>query len=206
MIHDWRMIPKRQKRRITVWHMKLFAITPVTNLHGWVPGQKDLCSLGAEDSSYVLLAPRISRRSLTPDHQIGRLPPHRRGHQPNIYVYVPSFSREWYLQSTANLDGTRWPGPLNQDVLLFDVMSCEVCFAIAIRSLSPHFPSYTHQLWLFSRNAEEEKRMKVSNIPTWSRMLLIHWPIIWGLKYLLSLQASTPSVFCKDDDSRDSAL
>ena len=31
--------------------LKLFSVTPVTGLRGRVPGQKELCSLGSEDST-----------------------------------------------------------------------------------------------------------------------------------------------------------
>ena len=40
-----------QKRHIKLLHIKLFAVAPVTGPPGRVSGQKDLCSLGSEDST-----------------------------------------------------------------------------------------------------------------------------------------------------------
>ena len=40
-----------QKRHIKLCHTKLCPVTPVTGLPGRVPGQRDLCSLGSDDST-----------------------------------------------------------------------------------------------------------------------------------------------------------
>ena len=42
---------REQKRHIKLLHMKLFPVAPVTGPPGQVSGQKDLCSLGSEDST-----------------------------------------------------------------------------------------------------------------------------------------------------------
>ena len=43
---------REKKRHIRLLHIKLFFVTPgVTGLPGRVPGRKDLCSLGSEDST-----------------------------------------------------------------------------------------------------------------------------------------------------------
>ena len=42
---------REQKRHIKLLHIKLFPVAPVTGPPGRVSGQKDLCSLGSEDST-----------------------------------------------------------------------------------------------------------------------------------------------------------
>ena len=42
---------REQKRHIKLLHIKLFPVAPVTSPPGRVSGQKDLCSLGSEDST-----------------------------------------------------------------------------------------------------------------------------------------------------------
>ena len=42
---------REQKRHIKLWHIKLCPVTSVTGPPGRVSGQKDLCSLGSEDST-----------------------------------------------------------------------------------------------------------------------------------------------------------
>ena len=42
---------REQKRHIKLWHTKLCPVTLVTGSPGRVSGQKDLCSLGSEDST-----------------------------------------------------------------------------------------------------------------------------------------------------------
>ena len=44
-------IAREQKRHIKLLHIKLFPVAPVTGPPGRVSGQKDLCSLGSEDST-----------------------------------------------------------------------------------------------------------------------------------------------------------
>ena len=44
-------IYREQKRHIKLFHIKLCPVTPVTGPPGRVSGQKDLCSLGSEDST-----------------------------------------------------------------------------------------------------------------------------------------------------------
>ena len=45
------IIFREQKRHIKLLHIKLFPVAPVTGPPGRVSGQKDLCSLGSEDST-----------------------------------------------------------------------------------------------------------------------------------------------------------
>ena len=42
---------REQKRHIKLLHLKLFPVAPVTGPPGRVSGQKDLCSLGSDDST-----------------------------------------------------------------------------------------------------------------------------------------------------------
>ena len=42
---------REHTRHIKFLHMKLSPVNPVTGLPGRVPGQKDVCSLGSEDST-----------------------------------------------------------------------------------------------------------------------------------------------------------
>ena len=46
-----RVFFRKQKRHIKLLHIKLFPVAPVTGPPGRVSGQKDLCSLGSEDST-----------------------------------------------------------------------------------------------------------------------------------------------------------
>ena len=80
------LINRDQKRHITTQHIKLSPVTPLTHLAGQVPGQKDLCSWGSEDST----------QNWTPNHPAGRMPPRQRSHRPKkIHVYKPfSFSNQ----------------------------------------------------------------------------------------------------------------
>ena len=50
--HRPRLIHYREQRRhIKLFHIKLFPVGPVTGPPGRGSGQKDLCSLGSEDST-----------------------------------------------------------------------------------------------------------------------------------------------------------
>ena len=42
---------REQKRHIKLLHIKLLPVAPVTGPPGRVSGQKDLCSLGSDDST-----------------------------------------------------------------------------------------------------------------------------------------------------------
>ena len=77
-----RLASREQNRHIKLLHIKLLPLAPVTDPPGRVFGQKDLCSLGSEDSA---------QKTLTPGLPVGKPTPRSPQGSPakKVYVYVP---------------------------------------------------------------------------------------------------------------------
>ena len=78
------MYYREQRRHIKCLHIKLFPVALVTGPPGRVSGQKDLCSLGSEDSTQNF-------DPWAPASRSGEPPGHRRGHRPKRFMFMCLF-------------------------------------------------------------------------------------------------------------------